>query len=100
MNFSALTLILLVSGTGQESLNRRGSNQSDTSALVSSLTRDLSQSPSQATQPKDLSPSPSGSSIHTRSETSPPLTPTRKTIVSQSEMETLSTLKINTISIQ
>ena len=37
---------------------RRGSTQSDTSALVSSLTRDLSQSP----LTKDLSPSPSHSS--------------------------------------
>lgn len=67
-----------VSGTGQESSARRGSNQSDTSALVSSITRDISQSPSQATQPRDLSPSPSGSSLHTRSETSPPRTPLKK----------------------
>ncbi|EFA00365.2 E3 ubiquitin-protein ligase MYCBP2-like Protein [Tribolium castaneum] len=59
---------------GMSPLVRRGSNQSDTSALVSSLTRDLSQSPSQATQPRDLSPSPSGSSLHT----SPPHTPNKK----------------------
>lgn len=63
-----------------EPSQRRGSTQSDTSALVSSLTRDLSQSPSQATQPRDMtsSPSPSGSSLHTRSETSPPHTPNKK----------------------
>ncbi|XP_060534839.1 E3 ubiquitin-protein ligase MYCBP2 isoform X2 [Cylas formicarius] len=72
----------LVSGTGYDS-TRRGSNQSDTSALVSSITRDLSQSPSQATQSRETSPSPSGSSFHTRSEPSPPLTPapTRKECV-------------------
>lgn len=46
---------------------RRGSTQSDTSALVSSLTRDLSQSP----LTRDLSPSPSSSSLHMRSEGSP-----------------------------
>ncbi|KAK4876736.1 hypothetical protein RN001_009242 [Aquatica leii] len=63
---------------GISPLARRGSNQSDTSAFISSLTRDLSQSPSQATQPRDISPSPSGSSLHTRSETSPPLTPTKR----------------------
>ncbi|KAF7271207.1 hypothetical protein GWI33_015889 [Rhynchophorus ferrugineus] len=61
----------LVSGnTGHEG-GRRGSNQSDTSALVSSLTRDLSQSPSQSTQPREISPSPSGSSLLN----SPPHTP-------------------------
>lgn len=72
--------MFLVSGEkgGGETSARRGSTQSDTSALVSSLTRDLSQSPSQATQPRDLTPSPSGSSIHTRSETSPPHTPNKK----------------------
>lgn len=70
--------VIVVSGTGQESSVRRGSTQSDTSALVSSITRDFSQSPSQATQPRDLSPSPSSSSLHTRSETSPPHTPTKK----------------------
>lgn len=68
----------MVSASGLEFSARRGSNQSDTSALVSSITRDLSQSPSQATQPRDLSPSPSGSSLHTRSETSPPHTPNKK----------------------
>lgn len=46
---------------------RRGSTQSDTSALVSSLTRDLSQSP----LTKDLSPSPTSSSLVIRSEGSP-----------------------------
>lgn len=46
---------------------RRGSTQSDTSALVSSLTRDLSQSP----LTRDLSLSPSSSSLHMRSEGSP-----------------------------
>lgn len=46
---------------------RRGSTQSDTSALVSSLTRDLSQSP----LTKDLSPSPTSSSFLIRSEGSP-----------------------------
>ncbi|KAJ8937058.1 hypothetical protein NQ314_012052, partial [Rhamnusium bicolor] len=66
------------SATGHESVARRGSNQSDTSALVSSITRDISQSPSQATQPREMSPSPSGSSLHTRSESSPPHTPNSK----------------------
>lgn len=47
---------------------RRGSTQSDTSALVSSLTRDLSQSP----LTKDSTPSPPSSSLHMRSEGSPP----------------------------
>ncbi|XP_074033015.1 MYC binding protein highwire isoform X2 [Leptinotarsa decemlineata] len=62
----------LVCGTGFESsAARRGSNQSDTSALVSSLTRDTSQSPSQATQPRETSPCPSSSSFHTRSDCSP-----------------------------
>lgn len=50
---------------------RRGSSQSDTSALVSSITQDLSQSPSQVTHAKDLSPSPSGSSVPTHSGSSP-----------------------------
>nr|CAD7431359.1 unnamed protein product [Timema monikensis] len=50
---------------------RRGSTQSDTSALVSSLTRDLSQSPNT----RDLSPSPSCSSLQLRSEGSPNSTP-------------------------
>ncbi|KAF5304151.1 hypothetical protein FQA39_LY01936 [Lamprigera yunnana] len=63
---------------GISPLARRGSNQSDTSAFISSLTRDLSQSPSQATQPHGLSPSPSGSSMQTRSESSPPLTPNKR----------------------
>ncbi|CAH1132864.1 unnamed protein product [Ceutorhynchus assimilis] len=49
---------------------RRGSNQSDTSALVSSITRDLSQSPSQS---RGLTPSPTSSSLHT----SPPHTPVK-----------------------
>ncbi|XP_044762914.1 E3 ubiquitin-protein ligase MYCBP2 [Coccinella septempunctata] len=56
---------------------RRDSTQSDSSAFVSSLTRD-SQSPSQATPYKDLTSSPSGSSIQTRSDNSPPSTPCRK----------------------
>nr|CAH7734771.1 unnamed protein product [Callosobruchus chinensis] len=68
----------LVCGTGHEQQARRGSNQSDTSALVSSLTRDTSQSPSQATQPKELSPSPSVSSMQTRCESSPPNSPSLK----------------------
>jgi len=55
----------LVLGTAGFESGRRGSNQSDTSALVSSLTRDLSQSPSQSTQPKGMTPSPSGSSLQT-----------------------------------
>ncbi|XP_056648043.1 E3 ubiquitin-protein ligase MYCBP2 isoform X1 [Diorhabda sublineata] len=46
-----------------ESSTRRGSNQSDTS----SIPRDLSQSPSQATQQRETSPTPSSSSLHTRS---------------------------------
>ncbi|XP_015429888.1 PREDICTED: E3 ubiquitin-protein ligase MYCBP2-like [Dufourea novaeangliae] len=60
---------------------RRGSTQSDTSALVSSLTRDPSQSPSAVSttaNTRDLSPSPSCSSLHIRSEgsiASPPDTP-------------------------
>lgn len=45
---------------------------------MSSITRDISQSPSQSTQPRDLTPSPSGSSINTKSETSPPETPQKK----------------------
>lgn len=65
--------------------HRRGSTQSDTSALVSSLTRDPSQSPSGISttgNTLDLSPSPSCSSLHidVRSEgslTSPPETPKR-----------------------
>ncbi|XP_047115899.1 E3 ubiquitin-protein ligase highwire-like [Schistocerca piceifrons] len=75
----------LASGiTAESQSHRRGSTQSDTSALVSSLTRDLSQSPSGATTTagtgtgtgtRDLSPSPSGSSLHTRSEGSPNSTP-------------------------
>ncbi|KAJ8867991.1 hypothetical protein PR048_031800 [Dryococelus australis] len=56
--------------------HRRGSTQSDTSALVSSLTHDLSQSPTTANT-RDLSPSPSPScsSLHLRSEGSPNSTP-------------------------
>ncbi|XP_014476553.1 PREDICTED: E3 ubiquitin-protein ligase MYCBP2 isoform X5 [Dinoponera quadriceps] len=60
---------------------RRSSTQSDTSALVSSLTRDPSQSPSgisTTANTRDLSPSPSCSSLHMRSEgsiASPPDTP-------------------------
>ncbi|ERL91717.1 hypothetical protein D910_09044 [Dendroctonus ponderosae] len=48
-----------LAAAGQDAA-RRGSNQSDTSALISSLTRDLSQSqsPSQSTQPRGLTPSP------------------------------------------
>ncbi|XP_050301011.1 E3 ubiquitin-protein ligase MYCBP2 isoform X2 [Anthonomus grandis grandis] len=71
----------LVSGTpNAPDLPRRGSNQSDTSALVSSLTKDLSQSASQSTQPKEMTPSPSGSSLHT----SPPQTPNSFKDVDQS----------------
>lgn len=59
---------ILDSGTS----HRRGSTQSDTSALVSSLTRDPSQSPSgissMANTTRDLSPSPSCSSLHMKSE--------------------------------
>ncbi|XP_046604041.1 E3 ubiquitin-protein ligase MYCBP2 isoform X2 [Neodiprion virginianus] len=65
--------------------HRRGSTQSDTSALVSSLTRDPSQSPSGVScitaNTRDLSPSPSCSSIHMRSEdsiASPPDTPRKE----------------------
>ncbi|XP_034938609.1 E3 ubiquitin-protein ligase MYCBP2-like isoform X2 [Chelonus insularis] len=63
--------------------HRRGSTQSDTSALVSSLTRDPSQSPSgisSTANTRDISPSPSCSSLQMRSEgsiTSPPETPRR-----------------------
>ncbi|XP_063987126.1 E3 ubiquitin-protein ligase MYCBP2 isoform X2 [Diachasmimorpha longicaudata] len=63
---------------------RRGSTQSDTSALVSSLTRDPSQSPSgisSTANTRDLSPSPSCSSLHMRSEgsiASPPDTPKKE----------------------
>lgn len=56
---------------------RRDSTQSDSSAVVSSLTRD-SQSPSQTTPYKDLTSSPSGSSIQTKSDNSPPSTPCKK----------------------
>ena len=69
--------------------HRRGSTQSDTSALVSSLTRDPSQSPSGissiANTTRDLSPSPSCSSLHMRSEgstSSPPETPKKEQSVS------------------
>lgn len=58
--------------------HRRGSTQSDTSAVVSSLTHDLSQSPSGCTttaNTRDLSPSPSSSSLQLRSEGSPNSTP-------------------------
>lgn len=67
---------------------RRGSTQSDTSALVSSLTRDPSQSPSgisTTANTRDLSPSPSCSSLHMRSEgsiASPPDTPKKENAVS------------------
>ena len=68
--------------------HRRGSTQSDTSALVSSLTRDPSQSPSGVSttaNTRDLSPSPSCSSLHMRSEgsiASPPDTPKKDCSVS------------------
>ncbi|XP_046683725.1 E3 ubiquitin-protein ligase MYCBP2 isoform X4 [Homalodisca vitripennis] len=53
----------LVSGAMQDSMSqRRGSTQSDTSALVSSLTR-------------DLTPSPSGSSLHSAKSVTTPETP-------------------------
>lgn len=57
----------LLDSQGSIASQRRGSTQSDTSALVSSLTRDLSQSP----LTKDLSPSPTSSSLPIRSESSP-----------------------------
>lgn len=66
---------------------RRGSTQSDTSALVSSLTQDPSQSPSgisTTANTRDLSPSPSCSSLHMRSEGSiatPPDTPRKDAVV-------------------
>ncbi|XP_063236464.1 E3 ubiquitin-protein ligase MYCBP2 isoform X2 [Bacillus rossius redtenbacheri] len=64
----------LVSGAVPDS-QRRGSTQSDTSALVSSLTHDLSQSPTTANNTRDLSPSPSCSSLQLRSEGSAHSTP-------------------------
>lgn len=68
-----------VSGCMAESANshRRGSTQSDTSALVSSLTRDLSQSPNSIE---------SCSSLHMRSEgstSSLPNTPKKERRVSE-----------------
>lgn len=69
-----------------ERSQRRGSTQSDTSALVSSLTRDPSQSPSAVSttaNTRDLSPSPSCSSLHMRSEgsiASPPDTPKQEVV--------------------
>lgn len=74
--------MFLVSCGGAETSARRGSTQSDTSALVSSLTRDLSQSPSQATQShRDLSqspsPSPSASAASDIPQT-PPHTPKKE----------------------
>ncbi|KAJ8975748.1 hypothetical protein NQ317_015370 [Molorchus minor] len=79
----------LVSGTAHDPLVRRDSNQSNTSALVSSITRDISQSPSQATQPREMSPSPSGSSLHTRSELSPPHSPNSTKDCAESEPRTV-----------
>ncbi|XP_026302017.1 E3 ubiquitin-protein ligase MYCBP2 isoform X8 [Apis mellifera] len=78
----------LVSGgmIDSERSQRRGSTQSDTSALVSSLTRDPSQSPSAVSttaNTRDLSPSPSCSSLHMRSEgsiASPPDTPKQEVV--------------------
>ncbi|XP_066580931.1 E3 ubiquitin-protein ligase MYCBP2 [Prorops nasuta] len=75
----------LVSGGMVDSTTsqRRGSSQSDTSALVSSLTRDPSQSlsgVSTTANTRDLTPSPS-SSLHMRSEdsiSSPPDTPKKE----------------------
>lgn len=61
---------------------RRGSSQSDTSALVSSIPQDLSQSLSQTTQPRDLSPTASGSSAQTHSGSSPVPTPKTDNAVS------------------
>lgn len=61
---------------------RRGSSQSDTSALVSSIPQDLSQSPSQITQPRDISPTGSASSVQTHSESSPVNTLSTKITVS------------------
>ncbi|KMQ98404.1 putative e3 ubiquitin-protein ligase mycbp2-like protein [Lasius niger] len=84
--FSVLQKWLRVSGGMIDSITsqRRGSTQSDTSALVSSLTRDPSQSPSgisTTANTRDLSPSPSCSSLHMRSEgsiASPPDTPKKE----------------------
>ncbi|XP_035719406.1 E3 ubiquitin-protein ligase MYCBP2-like isoform X2 [Vespa mandarinia] len=81
----------LVSGGMIDSITsqRRGSTQSDTSALVSSLTQDPSQSPSgisTTANTRDLSPSPSCSSLHMRSEGSiatPPDTPRKDGVNSQ-----------------
>ncbi|XP_026670203.1 E3 ubiquitin-protein ligase MYCBP2-like isoform X5 [Ceratina calcarata] len=80
---SSSPVLIPVSGGMIDSITsqRRGSTQSDTSALVSSLTRDPSQSPSAVSttaNTRDLSPSPSCSSLHMRSEgsiASPPDTP-------------------------
>lgn len=78
-----------------ERSQRRGSTQSDTSALVSSLTRDPSQSPSAVSttaNTRDLSPSPSCSSLHMRSEgsiASPPDTPKQEVVGVSERSDTL-----------
>lgn len=80
--------------------HRRGSTQSDTSALVSSLTRDPSQSPSGVSttaNTRDLSPSPSCSSLHMRSEgsiASPPDTPKKDRSVSTRSLDSSTLLTI------
>ncbi|RLU26230.1 hypothetical protein DMN91_000023 [Ooceraea biroi] len=81
---------------------RRGSTQSDTSALVSSLTRDPSQSPSgisTTANTRDLSPSPSCSSLHMRSEgsiASPPDTPKKEGADSQESPRKMSQAQTQT----
>lgn len=79
---------VIVSGTGGApdsagvTSHRRSSTQSDTSALVSSLTRDLSQSPSQATaSTRDPSPSPSASSSLHSPPDSTPNTPNKQQVI-------------------
>ncbi|KAG7189537.1 hypothetical protein KM043_017228 [Ampulex compressa] len=94
----------LVSGGMIDSLTsqRRGSTQSDTSALVSSLTRDPSQSPSgisTTANTRDLSPSPSCSSLHMRSEgsiASPPETPRKDCTDSQDSPRKMSQAQTQT----
>ncbi|XP_043522651.1 E3 ubiquitin-protein ligase highwire-like [Frieseomelitta varia] len=94
----------LVSGGMIDSVTsqRRGSTQSDTSALVSSLTRDPSQSPSAVSttaNTRDLSPSPSCSSLHMRSEgsiASPPDTPKQEAGDSQESPKKVSQAQTQT----
>ncbi|XP_023312054.1 E3 ubiquitin-protein ligase MYCBP2-like [Anoplophora glabripennis] len=77
MSRSSSPVGILFSGMSQA---RRSSNQSDTSALVSSITRDISQSLSQT---REMSPSPGGSPLHTQSESSPTPTSKNDSIVSE-----------------